>query len=217
MSIFSAKSHAEVMDNAIIERFAEKYVLNNINIPTDGKVVIKVAKIDPRVKFNVCQSDLTANIPENFNGRNLNIKINCADSTPWHTYLAIKIKKSIPVVVAKKAIAKGALLDESNIEIAFIDSYKIRGTYIQDTSLVFGSKAKKKISKAHTITGKNTCMVCKGEYVSIIAKSSTFTIKTSGKALSNGNIGDQINVKNKRSGKIITAQVNAINKVLINL
>ena len=35
--------------------------------------------------------------------------------------------------------------------------------------------------------------------------------------LNSGNIGDQIRVKNSRSGKTVTAQVNAINKVLINL
>ncbi len=224
--IFAEKSHAETLDNAVIENFAKEYLHtllsnsdNNPNLAPSkkSKLTIKVAKIDPRVKFNVCQNNLTADIPEKFNGRNVNIKISCDDLTPWHTYLVAKVKKIVPIVVAMKVISKGELLNSSNIEVAYIDSYKIRGAIIDNPKLVIGSKAKKRISKAHAVTRKNTCMVCKGDHVSIIAKSATFTIKTNGKALSSGNAGDQVKVKNKRSGKTITAQVNAINKVLINL
>jgi len=82
---------------------------------------------------------------------------------------------------------------------------------------VIGSKAKRKISKGRAITRKNICMVCKGDNVSIIAHSKHFVIKTLGVALSNGSLGDQIRIKNVRSGKIISAKVKAINKVVINL
>ena len=145
-----------------------------------GNISIKIAKIDPRIKLKDCETNLKANIPQNFNGRNVNIKISCTDSIPWHIYLAAKIKTVIPVVVAKKLISKGALLDSSNLTIAHLDSYKIRGTFLNDLSKVVGSKAKKKITKNDLITLKNTCSVCKGSSVSITAKSSTFTIKTRG-------------------------------------
>ena len=214
---FSAKIVAAVVDQSYIERFAKEYLEKHLDAPANGKLTIKVAKIDPRVQLNNCKTDLKANIPQNFNGRNVNIKISCADSTPWHIYLATKIKTIIPVIVAKKSINKGEMLTDSNITITYLDSYKIRGTFLNDLSKILGTKARRKITKDRIITLKNTCMVCKGSHVSIIATSTNFTIKTNGEALSNGNIGDQVNIKNKQSGKIITAQVNAINKVVINL
>ena len=215
--VYSTEAHPAKLLNTEIERFARSYLNEHLDTPSNGKISIKIAKIDPRIKLKNCESNLKANIPQNFNGRNVNIKISCTDSIPWHIYLAAKIKTVIPVVVAKKSISKGALLDSSNLVIAHLDSYKIRGTYLNDLSKVTGSKAKKKITKNHLINLKNTCSVCEGASVSITAKSENFTIKTKGKALSSGNIGDQVKVKNQQSGKIITAQVNAINKVVINL
>jgi len=217
IAIFSTNTFAAKIAKSDVENFAKTYLKDHIETPTNGKISIKVAKIDPRIKLKDCKTNLTANIPENFNGRNVNIKISCADSIPWHIYLAAKIKTIIPVVVAKKSISKGTLLDSSNLAIAYIDTYKVRGAYLDDLTKIAGSKAKKKITKNHLITLKNTCTVCKGSSVSIIAKSPTFTIKTNGEALSSGNIGDQVSIKNKQSGKVITAQVNAINKVVINL
>jgi len=53
--------------------------------------------------------------------------------------------------------------------------------------------------------------------VTIIAKSDVFMIKTRGTALSDGNINQQIKVKNSSSGKIIRPKVSAVNQVTILL
>lgn len=217
ISVFSLNSNAEYLDNTYVENFAKTYVEEHISTPANGKSSIIVANIDPRVKLNVCKIPLEAKIPENFNSRNANIKISCDDSTPWHIYLAVKINTQLPVIIASKSISKGTLLTANNTRLAYIDSYKLRGSYINDANAIVGSKAKRNITRNKPITRKYICMVCEGQSVSIIAKSTNFTIKTNGKALNSGNIGDQIRVKNSRSGKTVTAQVNAINKVLINL
>jgi flagella basal body P-ring formation protein FlgA len=212
-----SKAHATEVDNGYIEIFAKKYIQQHLNNRAKGKLTIQVAKIDPRVKLTSCENHLTANIPENFNGRNVNIKISCADSISWSIYLTAKITTVIPVIVAKKSISAGTLLDDSNITSTYLDSYKIRGTFVGDINKVKGTKAKRKIIKDHLITLINTCTVCEGSQVTIIAQSKQFTIRTNGEALDSGNIGEQISVKNNRSGKIINARVNAINKVVINL
>ena len=88
---------------------------------------------------------------------------------------------------------------------------------INNVKAIIGGKAKKRIAQGRPINLKNICLICKGDSVTIIAKSTGFTIKTQGKALSAGNLHQQIRVKNKQTGKIITAQVKAINQVVINL
>ena len=215
--VFLTKTTEAKTDNAYIESFAKNYLIENIASPPNGKLTIKVANIDPRVEFDDCETNLNANIPQNFNGRNVNIKISCDDSTPWHIYLAAKINTMIPVIVAKKSINKGTLLDKSHVKLAYKDSYKIRGTFLTDLNKVIGTKSERRVSKGQLLTLRNICIVCEGSQVAIIAQSENFTIKTNGEALSSGNIGEQISVKNKQSGKIITAQVKAINKVVINL
>ena len=211
------KVFAKTWLHSDIEQFAQTYLKNNLVVPEEGKLIIKVATLDPRVTIRPCQVPLKANIPENHNGRNLNIKINCDDSTPWKIYLPAKVEITLPVLVAKNTILKGTILNDDNIEIQYIASNKIRGEKLKDKSIVLGAKAKKRIAKGRSISRKFICLVCKGDTVTIIASSENFTIKTQGLALSSGNINEQIRVKNTRSKRIVTATVKATNNVIINL
>lgn len=213
----ASNGHSTTFDSAYIENFAKKYIENHITIQAGTKTEILVARIDARIKIKPCDLPLTANIPQNNIRRNVNVKISCNDSTPWQMYLPAKIITSLPVLVANETITKGILLDSSNIEIQYLQKNKIRGERLTDAKPVYGAKAKRRITKGGAITSKNICLVCKGDSVTIVAQSKTFTIKTAGIALSDGAQGQQIKVKNKQSGKTITAQVETVNKVVINL
>jgi flagella basal body P-ring formation protein FlgA len=51
----------------------------------------------------------------------------------------------------------------------------------------------------------------------VIAQSPSFSIKTIGIAMQNGQLGDEISIKNKQSGKIIRATIIGVNQVKITL
>jgi flagella basal body P-ring formation protein FlgA len=204
-------------DQDYLSNFVQAFVEKNIVPPTEGKMEIKVANIDPRIKIKPCSSPLQANIPENHNGRNVNVKIYCEDSTSWKMYIAVKIRITVPVLVAITTINKGTMLDNSNIAIRFKNQARIRGEIFNNASIVLGAKSKRTISKGSAITRRNICLVCKGESVIITAVSDEFSIKTSGTALKDGSIGDQISVKNQHSGLTVVGKVSSINHVVINL
>jgi len=204
-------------ESLTIKALVLDFLKEKVSIPANGKVTITVANIDPRIIIKLCQKELILNIPEKDIGRNVNVKITCADSVPWVMYLPAKITKTFPVIVARNNIAKGTTLTNDNISIQYLPENKIRGSKLTEINSVLGSRTKKRIGKGRTINKKNICLVCKGDAVTIIAKSSQFMIKTQGIALSSGIINQQIKVKNKRSGKIITPKVTAINQVTIPL
>jgi len=210
-------SYAGITDRASIEALVIDFLKEKTSTPIDGKITITVANIDPRVIIKPCQQTLALNIPEKDIGRNVNVKITCPDSISWMMYLPAKIIKKFPVVVARNIIDKGTTLTSANIEVQYLPQNKIRGIKLTHISSALGSKAKKRIGKGRTINKRNVCLVCKGDAVTIIAKSSQFMIKTQGIALSSGTMNQQIKVKNKRSGTIITPKVTAINQVTINL
>jgi len=210
-------SHATTWDKAYIETLAKRYLEENLLPPEGGKISIRIAKIDPRIIIKPCQQKLTANIPENTNSRNVNVKISCADSTPWQIYLPARIEKTFAVVVATMTIEKGTTLSKDNISVQYLVSNKIRGKKLTDIIPILGSKAEKRIGKGRAINTRNVCLVCKSDSVTITAKSSNFIIKTQGIALSSGSLNEQIKVKNTRSGKVIRAKVTAINQVIIHL
>ena len=217
IALFPLTAPATTWDRAYIESFAKTYLESIIPTPLDGKISIHVAKIDPRVVIKPCLVPLKANIPENINRRNVNIKITCADSMSWQIYLSAKIERTFAVVVTTNTIEKGVMLSEENIGIAYLAYNKIPGEKLTNINAVLGSKAEKRIGKGRTITRKNVCLVCKGDAITIIAKAASFMIKTKGIALSSGNLNQQIKVKNSRSGRVIRPKISAVNQVIINL
>jgi flagella basal body P-ring formation protein FlgA len=210
-------SHASNYDRAYIERLAKTTLETYYQAEGHDKISIKVSSIDPRIKVQPCQMPLKANIPEKNSGRNVNVKISCDDSISWKMYLPAKVEITSPILVAKKTISKGSIIDKSHIEIIYMSHNKIRGAVINDEQLVLGAKAEKRIAKGKTFNPRSICLVCKGDIVTIIAKTSNFSIKTQGEALSSGNINEQVRIKNSRSNKVIIATVKGINNVVINL
>ena len=183
----------------------------------EQKISISEPKLAPRIHINECDTDLAVNILENHNSRNINVKISCQLPSAWQIYLPFKINKRLPVLVAVSNLNKGTTLDKDNTRINFVNVHKIRGETLSNNKSIIGAKLKRNIQKDSAIYIKSVCVICKGESVTILASSDTFQIKTNGTALSNGTIGDQIRIKNTRSGKIITARVKSLNKVVINL
>lgn len=215
--LVSATTSAQTFDRDYLTNFIKLFIEKEIPTPTNGQISIEVSSIDPRITIKPCQSQLQANIPEKHNGRNFNVKLNCNDETPWHIFFPVRIITIVPVVVAQNSISKGTRLDETNIRTEYKDISSIRGAIIDEETLVLGTHAIRTISAGTAITERNICFICKKQQMTIIAQSDNFMIKTTGIALENGAIGDQIRVKNVKSGRIIRARVKSINEVIINL
>lgn len=217
--LFCISFHGQTLefDRAYLENFAKSYIENNTQIPENGLLNIHVSKIDPRIAIKPCQNPLTANIPENSNSRNVIVKISCSDSKPWSMFISARVKRMIEVLTATSSVSKGSILTRENTNLILKDQSTIRGDVIANGMGIWGAKAKRSISKGSAITNRNICLVCKGESVTIVATSESFTIKTAGKALESGGIGEHVRVKNKRSGRTVEAKVEAIDRVVISL
>lgn len=215
--IFASYGQAETYDRDYIINFAKTYVENNIETPSRGKTIVTPTAIDSRITIKPCSVPLSANIPENYSSRNVNVKISCDSSTPWHIFLPVKIETVIPVLVTKSKVSKGSVLNDDNMMIEWRDLYMIRGEVLEDMQSVIGARSKRSLLQGTILSNNVICVVCKGETITIVARSDDFMIKTAGVALSDATFGEQVKVKNSRSGRTITAQVEAINQVVINL
>lgn len=200
-----------------IKLFAKNYVAKHLPASQGSKRVITPADIDPRIQINSCSVPLQANIPENYSTRNVNVKIYCESSTPWNIFLPVRVTEEVPVLVSSVKIAKGTVLDKSNVTIEWRPIHQTRGEVIREPTVAYGARSKRSLTSGSVITKRMFCIVCKGESVVISAITDNLSIKTKGTALSNGVRGQQIKVRNNQSGRIVTAEVKAINQVVINL
>lgn len=217
MLLTANQAKATSYDRSYIEQLIKQSVTNYFTSEKAQKIEVLVNKIDPRIRINPCKQALAVNLPEQNNARNLNVKVFCSDSTPWHLYVPVRVSVMLPVVVAKFKMDKDTVLDSNNLDIKYIDQYKLRGQPVSSIEEVIGARTKRSLMTGKFISKKSLCFVCKGDPVTIIAQSNDFAIKTNGTAMQDGAIGEKIRIKNNRSGRVINGQVNAINQVVINL
>jgi len=148
--LMSFYGYGNMTDKNDLTEFVRSFVKNNIDLPADGKVEISVPAIDPRIQIKPCISSLKANIPENHNGRNVNVKIYCEDAEPWQIFLPVRVKQTIPVLVAANILAKGTVVDKMNTVIEYIGVNRIRGESINDVELVAGGRLKRRLFHLET-------------------------------------------------------------------
>lgn len=219
VSFFVQNSFAAQLSHADIEDIAadavNAYML--ANTLTQQKFTVSAASLDSRIRIKNCHNALTTEITENSNRRNINVKVACPDDDSWFLYIPVKVKTLSPVLVAKTNLKKGSVITTHNVGVEYLADHKIRGEVLDQNTSVLGARLKRNIRQGAAIYNKFICLVCEGEKVTIIAKGSDFSIKSDGIAMENATIGEQVEIKNIRSGKIVFGRVTAMNKVVINL
>jgi flagellar basal body P-ring formation protein FlgA len=200
---------------------AKDAVANKIDAPDNAKVIITPQNIDGRLSPPACSSPVVVELAsEREIGRNNTVKLSChAPSLNylWQVYISVRVEISYPVVVADNVLSPGALLTRDSLNIAFVDQYSLRGQFFTEVEQIIGSRVKRRVTKDAPILSGNLCFVCKGDPVSIFARTENIVIKTSGEALNDGNEGDTIRVKNSISNRELDAQVTGIGEVEVKM
>ena len=120
-------------------------------------------------------------------------------------------------MVANDHIARGQIISADDLTTEQRPQHFVRARYIEQPEVIVGSRSKRSIRRGLPISMNQLCMVCKGDNVSIIARFNGLTIKTSGEALEDGGVGDNIRVRNVKSGRLINAKVTAVETVAVNI
>lgn len=147
---------------------------------------------------------------------NLRRTVSChSDSVNWKINLTVKSSLTLDTVVAKAVINRGESVTSGHIALE-----KRTLTWDQDLFTTLAD-VPDKIALRRIRTGqvidpgklKNPALIKKGNQVVIVASKDGFTASTKGVALVDGEKGEQIDVRNTSSGKIIKAVVSGLNRV----
>ncbi|TMP77662.1 flagella basal body P-ring formation protein FlgA [Pseudoalteromonas phenolica] len=216
--VTSLSSQAQVYLNQQLETGAETYIRDQIKFKVGTRIEINALPLDTRLKSRKCASPLlfSSNATPPFN-RQVTVRIKCEDLASWTQFVHVRIEELFPVIVTTQNINKGELITAESITTEFKPKHFVRASNLDTEENLIGSRSKRVIRTGASIGLHHICMVCKGDNVTIYAKTRTLTIKTTGIALQDGNIGEQIRVKNQKSGKTISARVKDIESVEVNI
>ncbi|MCC4832676.1 MULTISPECIES: flagellar basal body P-ring formation chaperone FlgA [unclassified Shewanella] len=198
-----------------------KKIANSPSYNSDAKINILPQRVEGRLTPPSCYPpinvEMASDRPIN---RTNTVKISCISPEydyPWQMYLSVKVEVLYPVVTAKSIIEKGELITNDTIEINYVDQHSIRGQFFSGVSDIIGTRSKRRVPAKAPLLNNNLCFVCKGDSVSIYAKTNSFEIKTAGEALRDGNVGETIRVKNSNSNRKLDVIVIGVGEVEVRM
>ena len=167
-------------------------------------------QFSPNKKFPDCNQNVS--LEKHFDDFKL-IKVICKGKKPWSISVKtnsnivqqknIKLSNLNKILVLNKSIEKGNYIRKE--DLVFINSSK-KNIFYNNKEELIGRKVKQNLRKGQFIQPRHLFgkySVNEGDPVVIVSKFKNAEVSTGGIAVKSGNIGDVLEVKNKRSGKII--------------
>jgi len=188
--------HAKVFSKDLLQEIAISHIAEQVTVPLEKNVEITALALDSRIPDRVCENEPELVVP----------------NEPPFT-----IVKMAPVVVATANLARGEVITKSHLSVQMKPSQFVRVQYLDDPLMLIGSRSKRNIRSGMPVLLNQICMVCKGDAVNIYASIKGLRIKTTGIALEDGTLGEQVQIKNKKSGKILNARVDGVESVQVNI
>ncbi|WP_348688147.1 flagellar basal body P-ring formation chaperone FlgA [Aeromonas bestiarum] len=199
-----------------MQEMAQEFVLGQLDIPLDAQAQVQAASIEERLPLTRCEEHLTISFPARMEvRRNTTVYLKCEEDKPWDLYLPVRVRIQKPYVTVSAPVAKGDILNEGMLTLAYQDQTLIRGDYLSDPTPLIGVRSKRELKPGQPIRLTQVCVVCKGDQVTLSAENSSMQIKTMARALQDGSFGDMIRLVNIRSGKTVQGKVSAVGAVVV--
>lgn len=191
------------------------------NINADADINISVSQLDQRLKLAKCTQ------PKEFklNGtqrrtRNVSVRVSCNGDSPWSIFVPAQIEVFQEVVVTTRDILKGEQLGTSDLTLAKRDTHDLGFGYIGEIDQLVGKELTRNIPAGYALRLAHVSepnAVSRGDKITIEAGRGGLIVASTGIAMSDGKVGDQITVKNAQSKRVIEAYVVAPGRVAANL
>lgn len=132
------------------------------------------------------------------------------DQPAWEIRARAEVSLVVPVVTARRNIARGETLSRAALELRALDLGSVYGDFVTDLRLLDGKRARRAIRSGQVVSpdlAEAPLLVNKGDIVLIRVERDGVLATMKGEALESGSHGQGILVRNLSSGKEITAWV----------
>lgn len=179
----------------------------------------KIGNIDPRLNLTICEKPLSMAFQSDPLERNKNtLKVICNDQKRWSIFIGVKIDIFKDVWVASQTLPRGYRVKKSDLERAEIQVNQSRQGYFVHQRNIVGMILRRTIQAGDVFYPGLLLppkIIERGDTVVISALSDTISVQMMGTALSDGKLGQQISVKNKKSDRVVRATVVSKGKVTV--
>lgn len=187
--------------------------------PDDMEVA--VSNLDARLRLPKCATPLRQEItsPRPY-GSNVSVKVNCDSPRPWTIYVPARVDTFAEVAVVARSVARGEILTLEDVTLRRMSTSQGGFGLVLDVQQVIGKELKRRLEAGEPVRLshiKASQVIRKGDRVVLEASTSGVSVVTTGTALANGEVGEQIQIRNEKSERVVDAEVVAPGKARIAL
>lgn len=194
-------AHAE---RVISERYPEaRMALSAPTLPDFGQMGRSCAKASTEIQ-------------DNWQPGRIAIRVKCHAPGPWSFYTSVSADIRVNALSTTRLLARGGIVSRGDIEPRWIKLSHHGEDRLETLEDALGQKLRRTLRAGSPLRGSDLITppaVNKGERVIILARTGAAQITTTGIALKDGHIGEQIAVRNETSNKVIRPWVMAKGKV----
>jgi len=196
---------ADIQQFVLAQVKSQRHKQKNININ------VSVRAIDPRLKLKQCAKPLAFELQGQTIKRNNTVKVSCrSKTTPWSIFTMSTITQEVYVIGAATELPRRHIITQEDLIPIKQDIHKLRGGYATKEKILIGQQLRRP-ARAGSVIYQNQLqlpkIVKKGDKVTIITNRGGLSVIHQGIAMGNASKGERVQVKNKRSSRIIQASV----------
>lgn len=176
-----------------------------------GRYEIQINRLDPRLRMPLCDKELTATLesPVQPIGR-VTLRVCCDGSGPWTVFVPGQVQLYREVVTALRPLKRDNVLSEMDVTLAERDVSLLNQGYLSSLQQAIGKKLTRPLLPDQILAPmhvEQAEVIRRADHVIISARSGGINVRMPGEALSDGAMGEQINVRNLSSQRVIKARV----------
>lgn len=180
-----------------------------------------IGNIDPRFNQKPCLQPINFSLNRSpMQQANLTILAECKDDTPWKLYITTKFVVYGNVVYAASTLSRSHTIEKQDLEIKEEPINLHFYASFNSMDDVIGMIAKRSIRQGSVIQAnllQAPKLIKRGDDVVIMAQTQGIMIKMRGIAMQDGELGQQISVKNSQSERIVKGKVSNAGLVSVTL
>jgi flagella basal body P-ring formation protein FlgA len=209
LCLFSQGLHAET-SAANVEATASRYLSQFYEQQNPAATIrLHLNPVSTSLSLPDCAAPLSVEAPRG-SGSRLTTRVVCSGPRHWALFVTAQVEILRSVIVTRRPVSRGQQLDNEDIESRLLDiSNETRG-YFTAPEDVIGRSASRHLPNASILNAgmlTNATLIERGDSLIIEVRSGALHLRAQGTALEDGQEGEQIRVRNDRSGQEIKAIV----------
>jgi flagella basal body P-ring formation protein FlgA len=176
-----------------------------------GRVVIVPAQLDARLHLAGCPHPLTAKLPERqMLASRVSVTVSCPGNGGWVIHVPVQMQVYRQVLVTARPLARGDSLGPGDVRREERDVSQLGYGYIESLDQVAGRSLARPLNAGSVLTPgqlSSRQVIRNGDEVQLVAQLDGIEVRTAATALSGGDTGERLRVRNAHSGRIIDGVV----------